>query len=444
LILFAGFAIDAGILYVTKAKLGTAVDGAVLTGMKNLGSNTPAAQATAATLAADMFAANYGANAPTPTITFPVDSYGEQQVQVAATVNVNTYFMRYLSNWAAVPVADTGVATRGKLIMSIVLDRSGSMTSDGGATALVSAVPLFVDKFDNTLDKVALLSFSSNARIDFPIGTGFQTPIGGPEGAVATMVFTGGTFGTGAGTKAIGSSTTGAPMSMADAQNNSVTIIPGSNVIKVLVYFTDGLMNASQDSIYCLGKGGNPANLTLINYGGFDSGNDVDILDPSCSPASSGTGCTNETGHISVWTNCTSGCSSFQYDAAGDICKNSSGTNVTTFTPQDPALGTSATFTRTNVTAETQYRAIQTAAAMRTESPVPTYIFTIGLGPSVTSTTQAFLAQLANDPSYSTYIKGQPQGQFFWISSCPGATCTADLNTAFNDIAAKVLLRLTQ
>ena len=177
LILFAGFAIDAGILYVTKAKLGTAVDGAVLTGMKNLGSNTPAAQATAATLAADMFAANYGANAPTPTITFPVDSYGEQQVQVAATVNVNTYFMRYLSNWAAVPVADTGVATRGKLIMSIVLDRSGSMTSDGGATALVSAVPLFVDKFDNTLDKVALLSFSSNARIDFPIATGFQTPI---------------------------------------------------------------------------------------------------------------------------------------------------------------------------------------------------------------------------------------------------------------------------
>ena len=141
------------------------------------GENTPAAQATASTLAADMFAANYGAGAPTPTITFPVNSSGDQQVRYTATVNVNTYFMRYLSNWATVPVADTAVATRGKLVMSIVLDRSGSMTSDGGETALVNAVPLFVDKFDNSLDKVALLSFSSNARIDFPIATGFQTPI---------------------------------------------------------------------------------------------------------------------------------------------------------------------------------------------------------------------------------------------------------------------------
>ena len=278
LILFAGFAIDAGILYVTKAKLWQ-VDGAVLTCMKNLGSNISAAQATAATLAADMFAANYGANAPTPTITFPVDSYGEQQVQVAATVNVNTYFMRYLSNWAAVPVADTGVATRGKLIMSIVLDRSGSMTSDGGATALVSAVPLFVDKFNNSVDEVALLSFSNNGRIDFPIGTGFQGPI---STLVTEMEFVGGTFGTGAGTGAILSSTIGAPMSLADELNNSVPIIQGQSVVKVMVYFTDGLMNAVQDNFYC----GTSAPSVLINYGGFDFGTGCRILDPDLQPDS--------------------------------------------------------------------------------------------------------------------------------------------------------------
>ncbi len=440
LILFAGFAIDAGNLYVVKAKLGTSVDGAVLTGMKNLGSNTPAAQATASTLAADMFAANYGAGAPTPTITFPVNSSGDQQVQVTATVNVNTYFMRYLSNWATVPVADTAVATRGKLIMSIVLDRSGSMTSDGGETALVNAVPLFVDKFDNSLDKVALLSFSSNARIDFPIATGFQTPI---SNDVSSMVFSGGTFGTGAGTGTLLNSTIGAPMSLADVQNNSVPINPGENAIKVLVYFTDGLMNAVQDNFHCGGTTNN--NLTLIDYGGYDSGTTVGFLDPTCSPDASDNNCTNESGHISEWGTCNNGCSSttgFPYDAAGDICKDATGQNVTTFLSQQTGLQT--TFTRTNVTAETQYRAIKSAYAMRTESPVPTYIFTIGLGPSVSSTTQAFLAQLANDPSYSTYILGQPQGHFFWISACPGATCTADLNAAFNDIAAEVLLRLTQ
>jgi Flp pilus assembly protein TadG len=91
--------------------------------MKNLASG----HTTATNLATNIFDANYGNGAPTPTVTFPTDIYGDQQVQVSATVNVNTLFMRYLSNWRTVPVSDTAVATRGKLVMSIVLDRSGSM-----------------------------------------------------------------------------------------------------------------------------------------------------------------------------------------------------------------------------------------------------------------------------------------------------------------------------
>jgi len=460
LILFAGFAIDAGNLYVVKAKLGTSVDGAVLTGMKNLGSNTQQAQQTASTLAADMFTANYGNGAPTPSVTFPVDQYGDQQVQVSATVNVNTWFMRYLSNWATVPVADTAVATRGKLIMSLVLDRSGSMcggtetcesgvTGDDGGEALVSAVPTFVDKFNNSLDEVAEISFSDNTTIDVPIGTGFQTPI---TTSVTNMQFVGGTFGTGAGTGSVLSPTIGPPMSMADAQNNSVVINPGQNVYKVLVYFTDGLMNTIQDNFHCGGTSNN--NLTLINYGGEDSPQTaVVFMDPTCSPNFAFTGCTNsgESGHVPAWGYCDGGScynmnnqqtsGGFIYDTAGDICKNASGNPVTTFLSQQTGLQTA--FTRANVTAETQYRAIQTAYAMRTEA-IPTYIFTIGLSQSVSPSTQAFLAQLANDPNYSTYIVGQPQGEFFWIPNCPGSTCTADLNAAFNAIAAKVLLRLTQ
>ena len=101
LILFAGLAIDAGILYVTKAKLQSSVDAACLTGMKNLQLGQP----TAAVLATDMFNANYGPNPPTPTITFPTDSYGDQQVKVVATTSVNTLFMKYLSQWTSVPVS---------------------------------------------------------------------------------------------------------------------------------------------------------------------------------------------------------------------------------------------------------------------------------------------------------------------------------------------------
>ncbi len=480
LILFAGFAIDAGILYVVKAKLGTAVDGATLTGMKNLGSNTAAAQATASTLAADMFTANYGSGAPTPSITFPTDAYGDQQVQVSALVNVNTFFMRYLSNWRTVPVSDTAVATRGKLIMSIVLDRSGSMcggtescetgvTGDDGGEALVSAVPTFVDMFDNSLDEVAEISFSDNTIVDVSIGTGFQGPI---TSAVGAMKFVGGTFGTGASPGSTlspvnGQPSIGPPMTVADAQNTSVPINPGQNVFKVMVYMTDGLMNTVQDNFHCGGT--TSSTLTLINYGGADSGTDVTFFDPTCSPNLAFTGCLNsgETGHVPDWGYCdgSSGknlcynangnklnngnATGFPYNTAAAPCTNASGNPVTTFTPQDPALGSSASFTRANVTEEAQYRALQTANTMRAETPVPTYIYTIGLGTGVSTSTQAFLAQLANDPSsewstYYTYNQSQPQGQFFYVEDCPSTQCTADLTQVFETIAARVLLRLTQ
>ena len=425
LILFTGLALDAGLLYVTKAKLSTSVDAACLTGMRNLSSG----QTTATTLATGMFNANYGPNPPTPTITYPKDSFGNQQVSVTATANVNTLFMRVLSQWASVPVAATAVSTRGKLIMSIVLDRSGSMSTDGGGSALQSAVPSFVSNFSDTLDEVAMVSFSENATIDFGIGYTFITPI---TNKVNALSFAGGTFGTGAGTQPILSTTIGPPLSLGDLQNNSVPTLAGQNIVKVVVYFTDGLMNAVQDNFHCGGTSNNT--LTLLNYGGFDSGSSVDIFDP-----------TSPTTFFDTY----SGGSSFAYNSAGAACKDINGNYVTKFTPQQPGkCGDGSTspclLSRANVTSEAQYRAIQTAIAMRTEAPIPTFIYSIGLGTGVSTTTQAFLAQLANDPSYGTYVKGQPAGEFFYIPSCPGTTCTTELKTAFQTIAAKVLLRLTQ
>jgi len=224
-------------------------------------------------------------------------------------------------------------------------------------------------------------------------------------------------------------------LSLADQLNNDVQLIQGQSVVKAMVYFTDGLMNAVQDNFYC----GPSAPSVLVNYGGYDSpATDVGFFDPTCSPTTSGTGCTNESGHVSEWGVCTNGCpSGFPYDAAGDICKNAQGQPVTTFLSQQ--TGQQTTFTRANVTGEAQYRAVFTAGAMRNEAPVATYIYTIGLGPGLSSATQAFLAQLANDPSYSTYNPSQPPGEFFWIQQCPGSSCTAELTAAFQTIASKLL-----
>ena len=304
------------------------------------------------------------------------------------------------------------------LIMSIVLDRSGSMSTDGGGSALQSAVPTFVNYFNQTTDEVALVSFSSNATVDFPINYNFITPI---SNAVAALRFVGGTFGTGAGTQPILSNTVGAPLSLAQLQNDSVVIPPGQNALKVVVYFTDGLMNTIQDNFHCGGINNN--NLTLLNYGGFDSGTTVDIFDP-----------TSPTTVFATY----SGGNGFAYDSQGDICRNAQGQNVTTFPSQQ--YGTQQTLTRANVTAEAQYRAIQTAISLRTENPIPTFIYTLGLGNSVSLTTQALLGQLANDPAYpATYINSQPAGEFFYIPDCPSSACTAELNLAFQTIASKLL-----
>lgn len=304
-------------------------------------------------------------------------------------------------------------ASRRKVIMSLVLDRSGSMTSDGGGAALQSAVPTFIGLFNNLLDEAALVSFADNGEVDVPIGHNFITPI---TNAVGTMPFGGGTFGTGAGNQSILSPTAGAPMSLADLQNDSVVVNPGQKVVKVMVYFTDGLMNTVQDNFNC-------PNQVLLNYGGFDTqgGQYGDIFDPNSKTTIFGTASS----------------SGFPYDSRGDICKNSRGINVTTFTSQID--GSQKTLLQANITHEAEYRAIYTANAMRTESPIPTYIYMIGLGTAVNPATQAFLAQLANDPAYPTYIPSQPAGQFFYIPNCPSPTCTAELKAAFQAIAFKLL-----
>ena len=427
LLLFVGLVVNSGLAYVTKAKLSKAVDAACLTGMKAL----PQGQSTATTLATHIFNANYGANPPTPTITFPTDAYGDQQIKVTAATPAPTYFASGLfPTWN---ISATAEATRGKLVMALILDRSGSMNGSTGSTkggpSLQNAVPNFVNDFDNTTDSVALISFASNATVDFAINTQFQTPI---TNAVKAMTFAGGTFGTG-GTYVAAK---GPPLALADKQIGSVAIQPGQNVTRVVVYFTDGLMNTIQDTFTCWTS--SSVKVTpLLNYGGYDLGtNEVDAFDPVsgtdwCPSANQGSG------------SCITGnASEMAYAASGKPCQNPWGTYVTKFTSQQFGL---QTINRANVTADAQYRAIQTANTMRSETP-GVFIFVIGLGSQISgsTSTENFLGKLANDPNYPGYNFNLPAGELFIVPDCPSSSCTRELNTAFQTIAAKVLLRLTQ
>ena len=395
LLLFLAFAVDVGFAYATKAKLSKAVDAACLTAMRNLAQG----QAKAGALAANSFNGNYDlsaldANPPTVNVSFSTDPFGNTLVNVSATATIRTFFMRLLPQFQTFAVSDSAQATRGKLVMSLVLDRSGSMTGNGGSAALPPAVTTFINYFDNNDDEVAMVSFASNATVDVAIGYQFITPI---TNAVKAMKFAGGTFGPGG-------------LTDAKAQNDSVVAQPGQNVVKVAVYFTDGWVNIIQDAFKCTSKWG----ATLYNYGGYDSGTQVDFFDPS-SGTDWGTLDKNGNPPHSPTPNCT---------------------GVTKFTSQ--INGTQESFTRANVSADAQYRALQTANAMRAENMV---VYSIGLGDQVD---QSFLQQIANDPASPTYNPNEPAGEAVFAPNCPSNQCSAELEQVFQTIAAKILLRLTQ
>src|SRR5271157_1961030 len=219
------------------------------------------------------------------------------------------------------------------------------------------------------------------------------TPI---TNAVKAISWGGGTFGPGG-------------LTDAKAQNESVVAQPGQNVVKVVVYFTDGWTNIIQQTLQCGVSKSSQGTPTLLNFGGYDSGNDVGFFNP-----------TNGN------QNCT-------YTGSGtpSCC-----TGVTGFT--SAINGNLESFTRSNVTNDSIYDAIQLANAMRAEGM---YVYSVGLG---TGVNQSFLQQIANDPASSNYNPNQPAGLAVFAPNCPSSQCTAELQQVFQTIAAKILLRLTQ
>jgi Flp pilus assembly protein TadG len=137
LLLFVGLAIDFGLAYLTKAKLGKALDAASLAGARNLYQGTAQAEA----IARSTFAMNYGSsgrdvNPPVVNVSFvsPAPD-GSSQVNVSATSTIGTYFIGLLPQFKTLNVAVASQSNRNRVVMTLVLDRSGSMNGNGGAAA---------------------------------------------------------------------------------------------------------------------------------------------------------------------------------------------------------------------------------------------------------------------------------------------------------------------
>ena len=412
LIVFVGIAIDLGEAYVTKTTLSKAVDAAALAAMRNLNQG----QSTAAADAKNAFTANYQSipglgTVPTPTVSFFTSSpctSGNTCVTVSATATINTTFLRALaalpgvgSNFNATSISVSATAQRNPLVMSIILDKSGSMTRNGGSTALPPAVKDFINYFDEGVDNVAEISFSSIDSVDVKMTTSFQAPI---DSAVESMSFAGGTF---------------AQAGMQDGFNQILSIPATPNIIRVAVFFTDGWANTdglptnvttstastTHDVLNCTGTSSKPSN-TPMNYGG-------------CAPLEAAAGWCSGIFFMQPTTGSTTTCP-----------------NATTFPAQDGGgnVLSPVSTAQTDIANDATYRTEQLASVMRNSTNNIT-IYAIGLGDKIN---EAYLQDVANDPAAATYNSAQPQGEAVFAPSA------SQLDSVFQTIASKVLLRLSQ
>ena len=376
LFLFAGLGIDLGFAYITRARLSKAVDAACLAAVRNLSAGTVSAGA----IATNAFFANYGVSGrdvapPVPVITFTTDIADNNiSVEVNASVHINTFFIRAMPaivpngpDWKTLTVGSDAVATRKELIMTLVLDVSGSMdpargcpplfpsgdcTGSGGGQFLPGAVETFIGNFSDTIDKAAMVKFheiQENVVFAgiFPGTAQPQQPFRAAiSNAVAAFTWSNATFSQGGLTNAL------------VMENNAPAAT--TNAIKVVVFFTDGLANTVQDMLNC------PPS-TLLNFGGRDwPDNNYDVFDP-------------------VTGNNVNTCGATQFKSTID--------------------GMMKTLNRANISADATYRAIQVANDMRANNII---VYSIGVGGGVNTN---FLLQVANDPASPTYAKTDYDGQ---------------------------------
>ena len=171
-----GLGIDASLMYGIKARITSAADAAAISSARNLSVGLTIAQqeSNALSTATRFFDANFPPGSfltnTNRTITPSVaeTAYRTRTVTVDVTVTAPTLFMRYL-NPNAVTVKTLGKASRRDVNVIMVLDRSGSMTSNGGCPAMKAAASSFASRFANFRDRVGVVTFSTDYKVDFAL-----------------------------------------------------------------------------------------------------------------------------------------------------------------------------------------------------------------------------------------------------------------------------------
>lgn len=269
------------------------------------------------------------------------------------------------------------------VVMTLALDHSGSMVGNRGSVLLPAALSSFISFFDDNRDRVAQVSFASTTNVNASMQQPFKSAI---TNAVNSLTFGGSTYADGG-------------LRLAQIQNQSVSILSGQNVVKAVVFFTDGLPNTIQDTW--------PINKTY-NVGGTDSGNSYAIFSPS---------------------------TGLQLPNSSTMYSGPRPAYCTTMTNFVSIDGSTQTVGAANFRAEARLRTIAAANSLRSMTNV---IYCVGLGGSYLDT--ALLQIIANDPALllnpdlaSYFNPDQPAGEVVI------AATASNLSHALQVIVARIL-----
>jgi Flp pilus assembly protein TadG len=487
-----GLAVDVGMLYVVKARLQGAVDGASLAAARalNLGQTTSSQAASAKQNAVNWFYANFPAGSwfTTGTLMDSSDAHAHvyddtvnpnlRHVDVTASSNVPTLFMNWFGVKKTLIVAN-GFASRRDVNAMLVLDRSGSMGSS--CSSLITAAKTFTGQFSAGRDKIGAISFADNAYLHaVPLSTfqstlGYINSLGTGNGELDTIACAGGTA---------------TPQAIALAYNELYKINqPGA--LNVIVVETDGLPNTVTMNFWdgstaglssssgCLdtqskkkGGGGFGSSAVLPAWtsghsmnsggtgymadipagmigglGGADSGNTVFLLFNSWTTVKANT--YSETANqYSVANGCSMASTHNPNPSPTDLAwmptRDVYGSNLINAS-YNTVTGISGshitTLTMPNIRAAA-FNALDDAATQaRTNANVPVTIFAIGFTNSVDDT---ILQRIANDPDWISSAScassgdcvvhtDQPEGTYVF------AATTADLIPAFLTLSSQIL-----
>jgi len=225
-----GLAVDGGNLYWNDSQLSRAVDAGALgaAGALRLGQSMALQRATSLAAANGVDPGSHGDE--TLSINFGTNSFGEATVTVTATRVVPMYFMRVLGHNQAT-VSAVAEATVPPLDIVFLIDQSGSLGDNGAWDDLQIAAKNFVDKFDDNLDQMGLVSYQIRGTDRFALGAPFRNSI---KNKIDLM-------------QSAGDTNTGEGLRLARLQIENGPVRDRS--VKVVVLFTDGRPTAFRDNL---------------------------------------------------------------------------------------------------------------------------------------------------------------------------------------------------